>query len=125
MFILLAERDPFSAELTEHFLRSEGYDVKLEFDPDEALAIAIKHPPNLAIVDMLIAGAKGQRLCSQLLERTARPVVAISSLASADAAFAVGVSAFLQKPIEPLQLIATIHELLGTEASTTGQSDND
>ncbi|RCW45901.1 response regulator receiver domain-containing protein [Halopolyspora algeriensis] len=117
VLILLAERDPYSAELTEHFLRTEGYEVEVVFSAEEALDAAIERTPDLAIVDLLISGVRGQRLCSQLLERTETAVVAISSLASAETAFAVGASAFLQKPIEPLQLVSTVQQLLERGAS--------
>ena len=32
--VLLAERDRYAAELLEYFLRTEGYDVCVAFDPD-------------------------------------------------------------------------------------------
>ncbi|MDR7304238.1 response regulator [Haloactinomyces albus] len=117
VLILLAERDPYSAELIEHFLRIEGYEVKAVFSAEEALEAATERAPDVAIVDLLISGVRGQRLCSQLLERTETAVVAISSLASAETAFEVGASAFLQKPIEPLQLVTTVHELLESSVS--------
>src|SRR5215203_3829525 len=34
--VLLAERDRYAAELFEHFLRTEGYDVCVAFDPPQA-----------------------------------------------------------------------------------------
>ena len=52
-------------------------------------------------------------------QRTARVgtrVLAISALDSADEALQVGASAFLNKPIEPLRLISTVRDLLGTSA---------
>lgn len=116
--ILLAERDPYAAEFTEHFLRTEGYEVGLVFSAEEALDEATKRSPAIAIVDLLISGSHGHRLCSQLIEQTRTPVVAISSLASSEAAYSVGASAFLQKPIEPLELIATVQQLLGRSMPT-------
>lgn len=110
--ILLAERDPYAAEFTEYFLRTEGYDVSVVFSAEEALEAAEQRPPDLVIVELFISGAHGKRLCSQLLERSSAPVMAVCSLASATAAHTVGASAFLQKPLEPLELVAKIQELL-------------
>ncbi len=110
--ILLAERDPYAADFTEHFLRAEGYEVSRVLSAEDALASAAENPPDVVIVDLLISGAHGQRLCSQLLERTRAPVIAISSLASAEAAYSVGAAAFLQKPIEPLELVTAVQTML-------------
>lgn len=112
LFILLVERDAYAAEFTEHFLRSEGYEVSVVFSAEEALEEAVNRPPDLAIVDLLLSGAHGQRLCSQLVERTSTAVVAVSSLASAEVAHSVGAAAFLQKPIEPIELIDAVQKLL-------------
>lgn len=121
VLILVAERDPYSAELTDHFLRAEGYDVALTFSAEEALEASQTRHPALAIVDLLLSGAQGKRLCSQLIEGSTSPVVAVSSLASAETAYSVGASAFLQKPIEPLELVTTVHNLLTTTHPTGGR----
>lgn len=118
--ILLAERDPYAAEFTEHFLRTEGYEVRVVFSAEDALAASAQDPPpDLAIVDLLISGAQGKRLCSQLLEIDRLPILTVSSLASAETAFAVGASAFLQKPVGPLELIATVQSLLEPRTPTS------
>src|SRR5829696_7860002 len=36
LLILLAERDPYAAELAEFFLQTEGYEVLLALDADDA-----------------------------------------------------------------------------------------
>jgi DNA-binding response OmpR family regulator len=123
--ILLAERDHFSAEHIDYFLRSEGYDVETVFDSQAALGTVRERKLDLAIVDLLISGARGRRLCSQLREGTDTPVVAISSLASADSAFSAGASAFLQKPVEPLELIGTVEKLLNSNPARHEEKTND
>jgi DNA-binding response OmpR family regulator len=40
-------------------------------------------------------------------------VLAVSSVATRDAALEAGAAAFLQKPLEPLQLVSTVKDLLG------------
>ncbi|SDQ38574.1 response regulator [Actinopolyspora saharensis] len=114
--ILLAERDPYAADFTEHFLRTEGYEVNRVLSAEDALTSAAENPPDVVVVDLLISGANGQRLCSQLLERTRAAVIAISSLASAEAAYSVGAAAFLQKPIEPLELVTEVQKMLNPDA---------
>jgi len=40
----------------------------------------------------------------------------VSALASGDAAVESGADAFLQKPVDPLQFVSTVRDLLGTSA---------
>ena len=54
--ILLAERDPFSAELSEYLLRTEGYATRIVLDADTARQLLEKEPPSLVVVDLLISG---------------------------------------------------------------------
>ncbi len=56
IMILLAERDRYAADLLEYFLRTEGYDVCIAFDPGGAEQLSEERRPNLAIVDLMIPG---------------------------------------------------------------------
>jgi DNA-binding transcriptional MerR regulator len=116
LLVLLAERDPYAAELEEYFLRTEGYDIELAFDADEALEKAAATTPQLVVVELLISGGQGVELCRRLKERTSAPVLAVSSLDGRDAAIAAGADCFLQKPLDPLQLVSAAKDLLGLSA---------
>jgi DNA-binding response OmpR family regulator len=112
----LAEHDPYAAEFAEYFLRTEGYDVEIVMNADDVLAKAAETPADLIVVDLLISGGQGRALCVQLRERTDMPILAISTLELRDDALEAGASAFLKKPIEPLQLVSTVQDLLGRSA---------
>jgi DNA-binding transcriptional MerR regulator len=116
LLILLAERDPFAAEFSEYFLRTEGYDVALVMSVADASAKAAEVGADLAVIDLLISGGRGLELCRLLRERDGVPVLAVSSVEMRDAAMAAGASAFLRKPIEPLQLVSVVQDLLGRSA---------
>lgn len=113
--ILLAERDPYAAEFAEYFLRTEGFDVVLALDAADAVGAVDAERPQLAIIDLLISGGGGLELCRDVQARGI-PVLALSSVATRDAALEAGASAFLQKPLEPLQLVSTVRDLLGTSS---------
>jgi len=108
--IMLAERDRHAADLAEHFLRAEGYEVALELDAEGALATSAELSPDLAVVGMLISGGRGLELCRRL--RVYVPVLATSTLDLHDAALEAGASAFLRKPVEPLRLVSAVRDLL-------------
>jgi DNA-binding transcriptional MerR regulator len=114
--ILLAERDPFSAELSEYLLRTEGYAVRVALDAGEVREILEKQRPNLAVVDLLISGGAGQELCKVAHEQASIPVIAVSAIDSQDQALQSGADAFLLKPLDPLQFVSTVRDLLGTSA---------
>lgn len=116
LLILLAERDGFAADFTEYFLRTEGYEVALAMDFEDSLRQAESTGPQLAVVDLLIPGGSGIHLCERLSGHNGVPVIAISTLEMRDRAMAAGASAFLLKPIEPLQLASAIKDLLGRSA---------
>jgi DNA-binding transcriptional MerR regulator len=115
VLILLAERDPYAAEFAEFFLKTEGFEIVLALDAADAILALGADRPQLAIIDLLISGGAGLELCRDVHARGI-PVLALSSVATRDAALEAGASAFLQKPIEPLLLVSAVKDLLGTSS---------
>jgi PAS domain S-box-containing protein len=113
--LLLAERDPYAAHLAEHLLRTAGYRLTLATSVGEARTAA-QTPPDLAIVDLMMSGGRGLDLVRELRQRGDTPVLALSSLQVSDEALAAGADAFLRKPLQPLTLVAAVHDLLRTSA---------
>jgi CheY-like chemotaxis protein len=112
--ILLAERDPYAAEIAEYFLRTEGYDVfVVRTIPDAERRVQDQHL-DLAIIDLMIGGGAGLRLCQDLSERV--PVLALSALDQRDRAVAAGAQAFIRKPFDALTLVSATRDLIGTSA---------
>ncbi len=120
LLILLAERDPYAAEFAEFFLRTEGYDVALALDADDAARKFEQLSPQLAIVELLISGGTGAELCRRLKESGGLACLAISTLEARDDALGAGADAFLQKPLDPLQFVSTVKDLLGKSAFLSG-----
>jgi DNA-binding transcriptional MerR regulator len=114
--VLIAERDPYAAELAEYFLKTEGYDVCVALDARRAHALFDERSPQVVLIDLLISGGAGFRLCREFAENRSVHLLAVSALESADEALSAGASAFLQKPLEPLQLVSIVRDLLGTSA---------
>jgi DNA-binding transcriptional MerR regulator len=114
--VLLAERDPYAAEFAEYFLRTEGYVVRIVFDSANAAEILRDEPPSVLVVDLLISGGAGLALCRAARDSGSVPVLAVSAVDSRDQALAAGVEAFLLKPLDPLQFVSTVRDLVGTSA---------
>jgi CheY-like chemotaxis protein len=116
LLVLLAERDPVAAELAEFFLRTEGYAVHVALAAGEAEEQWLESRPQLAIVELMISGGVGADLCRRLKQHGAVAVLALSVLQARDEALAAGADAFLQKPVDPLELVSTVKDLLGASA---------
>ena len=120
LLILLAERDPYAAEFAEFFLQTEGYEVVLALDTDDAARKFDQHLPQLAVIELLISGGTGAHLCQRLKEAGVPACLVISTLDASDQALAAGADAFLRKPLDPLQFVSTVKDLLGKSAFLQG-----
>jgi DNA-binding transcriptional MerR regulator len=112
--VLLAERDRCAAELVEYLLCAEGYDVALATSAASARDLFASSRPALSVLEVALAG--GLELCHRLALGGTSPVLAMSSLELADEALSAGASAFLRKPLERLQFVSAVQDLLGSRA---------
>jgi DNA-binding response OmpR family regulator len=87
------------------------------FNPALAEQMFAERRPELSIVDLMMTGG-GLELCGRLASDGAAPVLAMSALDLADEAISMGASAFLAKPVVPLQFVSTVRDLLGSSALT-------
>jgi CheY-like chemotaxis protein len=122
LLILLVERDPYAASFEEYFLMTEGFEVELVFDSEEAEKKAAELSPNVIVVELLVGGGTGAELCRRLKAQGAACLLAISSLDARDDALAAGADAFLRKPFDPLQLVSAAKDLLGASAYLGGRA---
>ena len=120
ILVLLAERDPYAAEFAEFFLQTEGYEVALALDADDAALKLEQRLPELAVIELLISGGTGADLCQRLKEAGVPACLLISTLDARDQALAAGADAFLRKPLDPLQFVSTVKDLLGRSAFLQG-----
>jgi DNA-binding transcriptional MerR regulator len=114
--ILLAERDPYAADFAEFFLRTEGYRSRVLLDASQVQQAVEEDHPQALVVDLMISGGSGLALCRSIRASSAIPILAVSAVASGDEAIEAGADAFLTKPLEPLQFVSTVRDLLGTSA---------
>lgn len=122
LLILLAERDPYAAELQEYFLKTEGFEVEVALGDETVRQSFLDNSPSLVVVELLISGGAGFSLCRFFKQNRDVPVVAVSVLECQDRAIEAGADAFLLKPLEPLQFVSTVRDLLGSSAFLVSDS---
>ena len=116
LLILLAESDPYAAEFGEYFLKTEGFDVEVALGENAARDAFVEMSPAVVIVEVLISGGTGLELCRVFKQHAAVSVIAVSAVQASDAALDAGADAFLLKPLDPLQLVSTVRDLLRSSA---------
>jgi DNA-binding transcriptional MerR regulator len=116
LLIQLAESDAFAAEFEEYFLKTEGFQVEVTLTEAAAREAFTAARPAVVIVEVLISGGAGLDLCRYFREQNGAAIVVVSAVDAMDAAIDAGADAFLRKPLDPLQLVSTVRDLLGSSA---------
>jgi chemosensory pili system protein ChpA (sensor histidine kinase/response regulator) len=121
--IIVADDSISVRKFVGRMLEKNGYRVKLAADGLEAAELVAQHGCHLVITDLEMPRMTGYELMAQLRQggSTRRiPVLVVTSRAGAkhrNRAMKEGAAAFLTKPVQEDQLIATVEELLGTEVT--------
>jgi DNA-binding transcriptional MerR regulator len=58
LLILLAEGDPYAAELQEYFLKTEGFEVEVMLDEEAARKSFSEKSPSLAVVELRVVSGR-------------------------------------------------------------------
>lgn len=115
LLVLIAERDRYAAEYSEFFLHTEGYEVTTALDVEDARRTAAAAKPAIAVVELLISGGSGLELIRSLSEADTQ-VIAVSTLDRREESLNAGSIVFLLKPVDPLQLVSAVKDLLRDSA---------
>ena len=110
--ILLAETDRYGAQLHDSSLRAEGFDVEIATSAAEAEEKFTSRKPAVSVIELMISGGVGPELCQRLRKRHDTPLLCISTLNLRKQALAAGADIFLQKPLDPTQLVLAVKDLL-------------
>jgi two-component system, response regulator PdtaR len=113
MRVLVAEDDPLIALAFTERLRTLGHDpLGPAADGEEAIALAHADPPDLYLFDIEMPELDGLEAAAQLAaEGLRRPVVVVTGVEDPsliERSIATGVSAYLTKPVDTLELQAAI-----------------
>jgi chemosensory pili system protein ChpA (sensor histidine kinase/response regulator) len=121
--IVVADDSISVRKFVGRMLEKSGYRVKLAADGLEAAELVAQHGCHLVITDLEMPRMTGYELMAQLRQTPATrriPVLVVTSRAGEkhrNRAVKEGAAAFLTKPVQEDQLIATVEKLMGTEVA--------
>jgi chemosensory pili system protein ChpA (sensor histidine kinase/response regulator) len=126
--VILADDSISIRKFVGRMLEKAGYRVKLASDGLEALEIALQTKCDLVITDLEMPRTNGYELMTHLRQNPEThdiPVMVVTSRAGAkhrERAMKDGARAFLIKPVQEDQFIATVYDLIGPGATTAAKS---
>jgi len=116
--VLLAEDDADIRYLVTFKLEQVGHEVRAFGDGLSALTDARGHPPELAVLDVMMPGMSGLDVCRELRKDPATadvPIIILTARAQeADiaAGFAAGADDYVVKPFSPRELAIRVQAVL-------------
>jgi len=96
-------------------LREAGFDVVVTQGAKAALDAAALHPPDAAIIDLVLPDGDGVDVCRQLRGWSQMPIIVLSAVGDEDvkiAALDAGADDYVTKPFNPRELIARLNAVL-------------
>ena len=116
--VLVVDDTASVRELIRVNLALEGFDVRVAADGQEALDLVTELQPDLITMDVVMPRLDGIAAATRLKADPATatiPIVMVTARAQTsdrDKGRKAGVDAYLTKPFEPAELVATVHNLL-------------
>ena len=121
--ILVADDESHILHVVSLKLRNAGYTVVTARDGQEALELAQQHKPDLLITDYHMPQLSGLELCQKLKQdpnTSGIPAIMLTArgyhLEPSDTEKS-GILRMLSKPFSPLNLLATVNEVLEHQAA--------
>ena len=118
--ILLVDDDPKILLLLQNLLEDNGYQVRTAETGQAAIAAVRANPPDLILLDILLADLDGMEVCGQLRDNPATrniPVIFLTAhdtTARIEQAMNMGASDILGKPVDTRDLLVRIQAMLET-----------
>jgi DNA-binding response OmpR family regulator len=116
--ILIVDDSEYNVELISSHLVSEGYDVDVAYDGETGLKKINENPPDLVLLDVMMPSVDGYEVCRRLKNNDKTrfiPVILITALSNPDdkvKGFEAGADDFLVKPLNSIEMLARIKNLL-------------
>ncbi|MBV7409837.1 phosphate regulon transcriptional regulator PhoB [Maritimibacter sp. DP1N21-5] len=126
--VLLVEDEPAQREILRYNLASEGYDVSIAENGDDALVLVEEIGPDLILLDWMLPGVSGIEICRRVKSRKSSvdiPVIMLSARSDEldrVRGLETGADDYMVKPFSVQELMARIRtQLRRTRPASVGQ----
>jgi len=119
--ILVVDDEPNIVELLRLYLEKEGFAVIAARDGDEALALHLRHDPDLVILDLMLPKRDGFDVCREIRRRGETPVLMLTARADdvdSIVGLELGADDYATKPFNPRALVARVKAILRRTTAT-------
>jgi len=116
--ILIADDNPTNVELLEAYLSGMDCRIVIAVDGRDTLDKVAEHRPDLILLDIMMPKLSGFEVCERLKRDPATRdimilmVTALNELGDIERAVAAGCDDFLSKPVNKLELIKRVENML-------------
>jgi two-component system KDP operon response regulator KdpE len=120
--ILVCDDEPQILRALKVILREAGFEAVPAETAEEALDRAAVHPPDAAILDLVLPDGDGVEVCREIRRWSAMPIIVLSAVGEEDAkvrALEAGADDYVTKPFGARELIARLEAAL-RRVSTAG-----
>jgi two-component system, cell cycle response regulator DivK len=117
--ILVVEDHEDNRQILRDLLANAGYDMIEAEDGEQGLMAAVRHLPDLILMDIQLPILDGYEVTRRLKADSALkaiPIIVVTSYALSgdeEKAYAAGCDAYVSKPYDPIALLKTIRQYLG------------
>jgi len=116
--VLVIEDNQDNLRLISYALKRAGYTVASAVSGEQGIELALRERPCFIIMDIMLPGIDGIETTKRIRASELGdliPIVAMTSYAmrgDREAILAAGCSGYIEKPIDPLQVVAQIQALI-------------
>ena len=113
--ILVVDDEPNIVELLRLYLEKESFAVIAARDGDEALALHLRHDPDLVILDLMLPVLDGFEVCREIRRRGPTPILMLTARTDdvdAIVGLELGADDYVTKPFNPRALVARVKAIL-------------
>jgi len=109
--VLYIEDDERLARLTAQYLESHGLRVTIAANGNDGLALALKQPPDVVLLDLMLPGLGGLEICRRLREKIDTPIIMVTAHGEEPdriVGLEGGADDYIAKPFSSRELLARI-----------------
>lgn len=122
--VLVVDDNQAIHQLFERYLAPHFYEILHAYDGLTALQMAAEVRPDIIILDVMMPAVDGWQVLRNLVENPTTmqiPIIICSVLKESELAFSLGARAYIKKPVDRMELLATLAQF--QEIGAPGEAD--